>query len=198
CGSSPGTSPVHLEAARALAHAFHKANITLVYGGGTVGMMGEVARTLVSLSGPDSVRGIIPSALQKREQNGIDEATFGRTTIVKDMHTRKALMAKAVIEGGPGGGFIALSGGYGTLEELMEITTWNQLGIHGMGVVVFNVEGFWGGLLEWVRTAVSGGFISPSNGGILVEALSAEECVSALREYRVSDGRYTGLQWDEQ
>ena len=94
--------------------------------------MGEVARTLVSLSGPDSVHGVIPSALMEYEQAGhggqtkpakvIDEKLYGRTTVVKDMHTRKQLMAREVIEGGPGSGFVALSGGYGTLEELMEIT----------------------------------------------------------------------------
>lgn len=95
--------------------------------------MGEVARTLVSLSGPQAVHGVIPEALLKYERNGrdkngevkveIDENVYGRTTVVKDMHTRKQLMAKEVIESGPGGGFVALSGGYGTLEELMEVIT---------------------------------------------------------------------------
>src|SRR5438876_11878812 len=99
-----------------------------VYGGGTVGLMGELAKTLVSLSGPDSVRGIIPDALVKYERdhtyqstNGDnlqvpEERVYGRTTVVRDMHTRKQLMAREVIEGGPGSGFIGLSGGYGTLE----------------------------------------------------------------------------------
>jgi len=173
--------------------------------------MGKIARTLVSLSGPDSVHGIIPEALVQFEQEGrpgtasasdpkpsarIDKKIYGRTTVVPDMHTRKQMMAKEVMEGGPGSGFVALSGGYGTLEELMEITTWNQLGIHGKGVVVYNIEGYYDGLLQWVRTAVSAGFIAPGNAGILVEALDAEEVVMQLREYRVAEGRFK-LDWNQ-
>lgn len=145
--------------------------------------MGEVARTLVSLSGPESVHGIIPAPLVRFEQEHIDPSLYGRTTVVKDMHTRKQLMAREVIAGGPGGGFVALSGGYGTFEELMEVTTWNQLGIHSMPVVVFNVEGYWTGLMEWVKNAVSSGFVGKDNEGIIREARSAEEVMrcSTLR-----------------
>lgn len=200
CGASPGTSPVHLAAARSLAQALHNHKISLVYGGGTCGLMGEVARTLTKLSGPSAVHGIIPEALLELERDStggrIDETLYGRTTVVSDMHTRKSLMAKEVMEGGPGSGFVALSGGYGTLEELMEVITWNQLGIHGKGVVVFNVEGYYDGLIQWVRTAVSAGFISPANAGILVEALDAEEVVRQLREYRVSEDRFK-LDWSQ-
>ena len=168
--------------------------------------MGELARTLVTLSGPESVHGIIPEALIKFEQEGregktdvkstIDEAIFGRTTVVADMHSRKHLMAKKVMEGGPGSGFVALSGGFGTMEELMEVVTWNQLGIHGCGIVVFNVEGYYDGLIAWIRSAVSSGFISGGNAGILVEALSAEECIRCLQEYRVSEDRMK-LDWSQ-
>jgi uncharacterized protein (TIGR00730 family) len=204
---SSGSSPTHLAAARALAHVLHANSLNLVYGGGTVGLMGEVAKTLVSLSGPSSVHGIIPQPLVRYEQNhdpsdpdpsshNIDEAIYGRTTVVKDMHTRKQMMAREVIDGGPGGGFVALSGGYGTLEELMEVTTWNQLGIHSMPVVVFNVDGYWDGLLTWVKNAVSKGFISPSNAGILVEALDAEEVLTCLKEYQNAEGRFD-LKWEE-
>ncbi|KAI7418803.1 lysine decarboxylase-like protein-like protein, partial [Hortaea werneckii] len=209
CGSQPGTSPAHLAAARALAHALHANNISLVYGGGTVGIMGEVAKTLVSLSGPEAVHGVIPEALIRYERNYnedgstnavvdpqkvIDEKTYGRTTVVKDMHTRKQMMAREVIEGGVGGGFIALSGGYGTLEELMEVVTWNQLGIHGMPVVVYNVEGYWDGLMQWVRKAVSAGFVGEGNKGIMVEAREAEDVVAALKSYQNAEGRFK-LDW---
>lgn len=173
--------------------------------------MGEVARTLVSLSGPNSVHGIIPEALIQFEQegrpgtasaseakatHGVDGGLYGRSTVVPDMHTRKQMMAKEVMEGGPGSGFVALSGGYGTMEELMEMTTWNQLGIHGKGVVVFNVDRYYDGLISWVRTAVSAGFIAPGNGGILVEALDAEEVIRQLREYRVSES-VLKLDWNQ-
>jgi uncharacterized protein (TIGR00730 family) len=168
--------------------------------------MGEVARTLVSLSGPSSVHGIIPRALTAHEQSStydasnpsshIDSQIYGRTTVVPDMHTRKQLMAKEVIAGGPGGGFVALSGGYGTFEELMEVTTWNQLGIHGMPVVVYNVDNYWTGLIEWTKNAVSSGFVSEGNGGIIVEAKSAEEVMKALGEYENAPGRFN-LTWEE-
>ncbi|ORY17967.1 lysine decarboxylase-like protein-like protein [Clohesyomyces aquaticus] len=205
CGASAGTSPIHLAAARSLAEALHAQNIQLVYGGGTFGVMGEVAKTLVSLSGPDSVHGIIPQPLVAFEQGAdpassastIDESMFGRTTVVKDMHTRKRMMAREVIDGGPGGGFVALSGGYGTLEELMEVTTWNQLGIHSMPVIVFNVDGYWDGLISWVNNAVKSGFISENNKGIMVEATSADEVMVKLREYKNVEGKFK-LTWDQE
>ena len=170
CGAYPGNTPAHVAAARELAKVFHKNNVNLVYGGGTEGVMGELAKELVSLSGSDAVHGVIPRALLRHERNYvengkqvdpqevIDQKTYGRTTVVADMHTRKNLMASEVMQGGPGSGFVALSGGYGTLEELMEVVTWNQLGIHANGIVVYNVDGYWDGLLQWVRTAVEAGF----------------------------------------
>ena len=106
-------------------------------------------------------------------------------------------MAKEVIEGGPGGGFVALSGGYGTLEELMEVTTWNQLGIHSMPVIVYNVDGYWDGLLSWVKNAVGSGFIANNNAGILSEAVSADEVLKCLKEYVNAEGRFN-LSWEEQ
>lgn len=183
----------------------HDNGMNLVYGGGTVGIMGEVAKTLVSLSGPDAVHGIIPDALMRYERNYsedkpsgkiIDEQTFGRTTIVPDMHTRKQMMAREVIDGGAGGGFVALSGGYGTLEELMEVVTWNQLGIHGRGIVVYNVEGYWDGLLQWVRNAVSSGFVAENNAGIIVEAKIADQVITQLAEYKNAEGRFK-LDWGQ-
>lgn len=176
--------------------------------------MGEVAKTLVTLSGPDSVHGIIPEALVRYERdptytsklsNGDsdtklvvpEEAVFGRTTIVKDMHTRKRMMAQEVVEGGPGSGFIALSGGYGTAEELFETITWNQLGIHNKGIVVLNVNGFYDGILEWIRKSVREGFIHGDNDKILVEAKSADEAIQALRDYKVAES-VLKLSWSNQ
>ena len=168
--------------------------------------MGEVARTLVSLSGPDSVHGIIPTALMQYEakadvDQSSDQSTpsnsliFGRKTEVPDMHTRKALMAKEVQEGGPGSGFVALSGGFGTMEELMEVTTWNQLGIHAQPVVLFDVEGYWAGLVAWIKQAVEAGFITPGNSGIVRSGVEAEGVIKELKEYQVSEGRLK-LDWN--
>ncbi|KAK0720665.1 hypothetical protein B0H67DRAFT_643890 [Lasiosphaeris hirsuta] len=211
CGASPGNNPVYLESARELARLMAANNVALVYGGGTVGLMGEVAKTLVSLSGPDAVHGIIPEALVRYERdpasytsmnsattaaiaNGEakplpvpEEKIWGRTTVVKDMHTRKQMMAREVMAGGPGSGFIALSGGYGTVEELFETVTWNQLGIHSNGVVVLNVNGFYDGILAWIKNSVQEGFIHGGNAHILIEATSPADAIKALTEYKVSD-----------
>ncbi|GAQ41394.1 vacuolar protein sorting 29 [Aspergillus niger] len=208
CGSYPGNSPSHLEAARALAQDFHKHNVQLVYGGGTVGIMGELAKTLVSLSGPKSVQGIIPQALVEVEEGykgsaadtqskegkaaervvnqSVQESNFGMVTIVPDMHTRKRLMAQKVLEGGPGSGFVALAGGFGTMEELMEMTTWNQLGIHKAGIVLLNINGYWNGILQWIQAAVKEGLVSPENARIIAEATKVEEVLKMLREYQIS------------
>ncbi|KAI0834544.1 hypothetical protein F5Y06DRAFT_151629 [Hypoxylon sp. FL0890] len=207
CGSSPGKNPAYKKAAQDLGRLMAENNIALVYGGGTVGLMGEVAKTIVSIRGPDAVHGIIPEALVKWERdatyssttdaNGYhvpEEQVYGRTTVVKDMHTRKQMMAREVIEGGPGSGFIALPGGYGTMEELLETATWNQLGIHNKGVCLLNINGFYNGLTEWIKTAVDEGFVKAGNADILVTATDAEGALRALREYKVSDARY-GLDW---
>ncbi|KAL1981310.1 hypothetical protein VTN96DRAFT_2803 [Rasamsonia emersonii] len=236
CGSVAGNNPVHLEAARALAYEFHKNNVHLVYGGGTNGLMGELARTLVSLSGPQAVHGVIPRALIKVEdgyknsaeptpteseaeegktQKGagkahertlpslmdkttlLKETEYGITTIVPDMHTRKRLMATKVLEGGPGSGFVALAGGFGTIEEVMEMTTWNQLGIHKVGVVLLNINGYWDGLLQWVQNAVKEGFVSEANGKILVSVNDVNDVLPRLREYKASADRLQ-LNWGEE
>ncbi|KAL4918007.1 hypothetical protein BDW62DRAFT_70175 [Aspergillus aurantiobrunneus] len=228
CGSVEGSNPAHMESARRLAQIFHENNIQLVYGGGTKGLMGEIARTLVSLSGPESVHGIIPRALVSIEpgyksnnnekapstaptaagsggkeaervvdNSGASPSEFGVTTIVADMHTRKRMMAEKVKEGGPGSGFVALAGGFGTIEEVMEMTTWNQLGIHHLGVVLLNVAGYWDGLLEWVKNSVREGYVSKDNGAILVEAKTVEEVWPKLVQYQVSEGRYQ-LNWADE
>ena len=229
-----------MASARSLAQVLHDANYSLVYGGGTVGIMGELAKMLVSLSGPQAVHGIIPRALIRTEKgydgtsvgeqgratknrqrkgstagkeaekimtsdelrridsgSGADlllEGDFGRTTIVPDMHTRKRLMAQQVVDGGPGSGFVALAGGYGTIEEVMEMVTWNQLGIHAVPIVLVNIDGYWDGLLSWVRNAVNEGYVSEGNAGILVEVKGTGEVVGALRGYRVSEERFQ-LDW---
>ncbi|KAH6692778.1 hypothetical protein BKA61DRAFT_637673 [Leptodontidium sp. MPI-SDFR-AT-0119] len=201
CGASSGNSPVYVKTARALAFALHKNNIKLVYGGGTSGLMGEIARTLVRLSGPTSVHGIIPAPLrqykQRMDKEDIpNEEIYGRTTVVKDMHSRKRLMAEAVVSGGPGSGFIALPGGYGTFEELMEVVTWNQLGIHNRGIVVLNVEGYWDCLMDWVVKAIDAGFVNERNQKMISEATDVEAAVDSLKNYQACEGRFD-LKWTD-
>ncbi|KAI4199829.1 MAG: hypothetical protein LQ350_004359 [Teloschistes chrysophthalmus] len=200
CGASPGNNPVHLEVARSLGKVLHEGNIKLIYGGGSAGIMGEVARTVVSLSGRDAVLGIIPKPLleYEREQSGItpDPEVFGNLEIVGSMHARKDMMTAEVMKGGPGSGFIALSGGYGSLEELMEMTTWNTLGIHDKGIVALNVDGYYDALMDWKKHAVEAGFLGKKNENVLVEAKDAEGAVKALKEYKLSEGRLK-LDWSE-
>lgn len=220
-----------MESARSLGKALSKAEYKLVYGGGTMGVMGELSKTIVSLSGPDSVQGIIPRALIRSEKDTtqrsstsrysakeaertmseadlqridsnedpdawiVPKSEFGQTTIVPDMHTRKRMMAHSVEAGGPGSGFVALAGGYGTMEEVMEMVTWNQLGIHKIPIIVVNINGYWDGLLELVKNSVREGFVSPGQANILVEVSSTDDVVEALRQYQVSDGRYQ-LDWN--
>ncbi|KAJ0122879.1 hypothetical protein HZ326_31537 [Fusarium oxysporum f. sp. albedinis] len=186
-GSSPGNDPAHIDAAKSLAKVFHQNNIKLVYGGGTSGIMGAIASTLVELSGPDAVHGIILAALVAYEAkgsgshvNGSGHARFGKRTVVKDMHSRKHLMTQEVINGGKGSRFIGLSGGYGTFEEPVEVTTWHHLGIHDRGVCVFNVDGFYDGLIEWLDQVVKEGFIHFEDTAILKVATTAEGVIECL------------------
>ncbi|KAI4238564.1 MAG: hypothetical protein LQ352_007864 [Teloschistes flavicans] len=200
CGASTGFSSAHLLAARSLGETLSKHNIKLIYGGGTTGLMGEVAKTVVSRSGRDAVLGIIPKALleHERAQSGQlpDKELYGNLEIIDDMHTRKNMMAAEVVNGGPGSGFVALSGGYGTLEELMEMTTWNTLGLHDKGIVLLNVDGYYDGLMQWKKTAVEAGFLGSKNEHVLIEAKDAEGAVKALKEYKLSEGRIL-LDWDQ-
>ncbi|KAG5984831.1 hypothetical protein E4U55_003049 [Claviceps digitariae] len=202
-GSSSGNDAVHIEAAKSLAVALHQHDITLVYGGGTTGIMGAVASTLVALSGPSAVHGVVPAALARFEDklgdgriNSDYASRFGKRIVVRDMHTRKWLMTQMVLEGAPGSGFVAMSGGYGTMEELLESTTWSQLGIHNCRVSVFNVDGFYDGLLDWIRGVVGSGFVGQKDADIIRVARSADEVVACLAHQPLQGkkGRH-GLEW---
>ena len=137
CGSSPGKNPAFMEAALVLGTAMARAGIGLVYGGGSVGLMGEVARAVLSAGG--HVTGIIPEFLVQKERmlDGVNDLI-----VTRSMHERKTLMFEKST------GFVALPGGIGTLEELAEITTWAQLNQHAKPVIVVDVEGYWAHLLK--------------------------------------------------
>ncbi|KAF8471904.1 hypothetical protein BDZ91DRAFT_481344 [Kalaharituber pfeilii] len=191
CGANPGKGAKFLTTAKSLAHVLHANSWSLVYGGGTVGLMGAIASELISLGG--SVHGFIPEALISKEQEGRVpiEARYGKTTIVPDMHKRKELMAKA------SQAFVAMPGGFGTMDELFEIITWNQLGIHDCPVVLLNIDGYYDGLMQWINTAIEHGLISEGNRGIVVEAKTVEEVAAKIKNYKVATGRYD-LNWNAQ
>lgn len=161
--------------------------------------MGELARELVKLSGPEAVQGFIPSALlaYERANTGMDRdpTTYGHFEVVPDMHTRKMRMAQAVQRGGPGSGFVALSGGFGTIEEVMEAATWQQLGIHDRGVCLLNTDGFWGGLVSWIEgVVVATGFLSKEHWRAIGVENDARGVVDWLREWK-SENKL-GLEWE--
>jgi uncharacterized protein (TIGR00730 family) len=173
CGSSAGTRPVYAEAARDLGILLAARGIGLVYGGGHVGLMGVLADAV--LRGGGKVVGVIPQALVERE---LAQAGLTRLEVVDTMHQRKARMADLA------DGFVALPGGYGTLDETFEILTWAQLGIHAKPVGLLNVAGFFDPLLAWVRLAAAEGFVRPqhvdflhvaSDGAALLDALGRHE-----------------------
>jgi uncharacterized protein (TIGR00730 family) len=156
CGSKHGARPEYAEAARAMAAAMVAAGIDLVYGGGCVGLMGVVADAV--LEGGGEVLGVIPEHMSGREiaHHGVTDLR-----IVGSMHERKALMYEL------SDGFVALPGGLGTLEELFEITTWSQLGLHAKPTGLLDVEGFYGPLVAFLDQLVTEGFVSRRHRALL-------------------------------
>lgn len=168
--------------------------------------MGSVAKSCSDNNG--YVHGIIPSALVSRERIDPEELNvelqkhidnhkgftpisneYGKTTVVPDMHTRKRLM------GLEADAFIALPGGYGTLEEIMEVITWSQLGIHDKPIIFYNIDGFYDGLLEFIKSSIKAGFISEKNGDIIVVGENPDEVLNHIADYKVPEGRYN-LKWE--
>ncbi|KFK24778.1 hypothetical protein AALP_AA8G023600, partial [Arabis alpina] len=147
-------------------------NIDLVYGGGSIGLMGLVSQAVHD--GGRHVIGVIPKLLMLQEITG---ETIGEVREVADMHQRKAEMAKH------SDAFIALPGGYGTLEELLEVITWAQLGIHDKPVGLLNVDGYYNALLSFIDKAVEEGFILPTSRHIIISAPTAKELFKKLEEY---------------
>ena len=151
CGSSPGRDAAYMEAARTLGRALAKAGIGLVYGGGALGLMGETARACLAAGG--HVTGIIPEFLIREEimLEGVSELV-----VTANMHERKMAMFEA------SSGFCALPGGIGTLEELVEVATWAQLGQHVKPIIVANIGGYWGPLMELFDHMDGEGFFKSS------------------------------------
>ena len=174
CGSSDGTDPAMRAAAAAFGHAMGEAGIGLVYGGGDHGLMGAVARAVLDAGGP--VTGIIPDFLLGKERM-IDGAGDERleTIVVGDMHTRKRMMFERA------DAFVALPGGIGTLEELVEQMTWAQLDRHTKPVVVADVGGFWGPLLGLIDHMRRQGFIRAAADVSYQVAGTVEEIIPIIR-----------------
>ena len=175
CGANVGVTSRYADAARALARALVEANLVLVYGGGKVGLMGVVADAVLRLGG--EVTGVIPKALVARE---VGHTGLTRQFIVKDMHERKAMMAEL------SDGFIAMPGGMGTLEELFEMLTWSQLGIHAKPIGLLNVEHFYDGLVSFIKHATAQGFVRPQHAALMMVESDATALLQRFKSHAVA------------
>ena len=173
CGSSVGNRPAYREAAGALAQALVRRGLGLVYGGARVGLMGVLADTMLQHCG--EVIGVIPQALLDRE---IAHAGLADLRVVGSMHERKALMVDLA------DGFIALPGGYGTLEEFSEVLTWAQLGLHRKPCGLLDVDGYFDPLLALFDGAVAAGFLRPENRALVLKANDPEMLLDLLASYK--------------
>lgn len=169
CGASPGHSAVYAEAAAKLAATMVAHGIDLVYGGGNIGLMGRIADEVMQRGG--KVVGVIPKALLAREvgHHGLTELH-----VVNDMHQRKAMMADL------SDGFIALPGGWGTLEELFEMLTWLQLGFHSKPIGLLNTNGFYDKLLDFISHQVDEGFLSAVQAKLILQDTVAESLIARI------------------
>lgn len=176
CGSSPGFSGIHADAARATGTALAEAGIALVYGGGAIGLMGIVADAAMAAGG--TVTGVIPKALADRE---VAHRGLTRLHIVGSMHERKAMMADL------SDGFIAMAGGIGTLEEVFEIWTWGQLGDHRKPIALLNVGGFYDPLIGFLDTVVDAGFFRRRHRDMLIVGDEPGALLRRMRDYAPPD-----------
>ncbi len=173
CGSSSGKRPLYTEQTRLLGHALARRGLGLVYGAGHVGLMGVLADAVLA-SGGEAI-GVIPRAMVDRE---LAHTGLTQLHIVDTMHQRKALMADLA------DGFAALPGGYGTGDELFEILTWAQLGIHTRPVGLLNMAGYFDPLLAWLDRVAEEEFLRPQHRELLIVEDDAERLLDRLLAFR--------------
>jgi uncharacterized protein (TIGR00730 family) len=174
CGAASARDPQVEAEARGLMKIFFQKKIELVYGGASIGVMGVLANELINLGG--RVTGIIPQHLMKKE---IAHAGLTELLVVKDMHERKQLMYKM------SDAFMVFPGGMGTLDELFEITTWHQLGLHNRPIAILNINGYFDYLLRFLDHAVAEGLVSPRDRQLIFSSSKASEI---LEYFGVQDG----------
>lgn len=174
CGSSKGNDPAIAEMANNLGKYLAENNFRLIYGGGNVGLMGIIANSVMQNGG--EVIGIIPEFLMVREVGHVDVTEFH---VVKSMHERKALMCdKADL-------ILAIPGGFGTFDELFEMLTWLQLGLHSKPIGLLNFDGFFDLLLKQLDVMVEKGFLRPSNRDLILVKDSYIEMMEALSQLKM-------------
>jgi len=177
CASAAGVHGEYMEQAQTMGRTIAERGYGLVYGGATVGTMGAVASAALDAGG--AVMGVIPEVLRERE---IEHRGLAELHVVRSMHERKAMMA------GRADAFLALPGGYGTLDEFIEVLTWAQLRIHTKPCVLVNVRGYYDGLLTFLDTGVAEGFLKPENRELIRVASDAEDGLRVLEELWAAQG----------
>lgn len=177
CGSAAGHDAVYAKAARELGLAIAQRGMSLVYGGGHVGLMGIVADAVLAAGA--KVTGVIPTALMDSE---VGHTQLTELRVVKDMHERKALMAELA------DGFVALPGGIGTLEELFEVMTWLQLGYHRKPVGLLNTQGFYDDLLRMLNKQRDTGFLKPAHHALLITEADTAALLDRLMAFEMPAG----------
>ncbi|MDY7538453.1 TIGR00730 family Rossman fold protein [Undibacterium sp. RTI2.1] len=171
CGSSIGDDDAYAQGARQLAAEMVSNSISLVYGGGNVGLMGVIADEVLRLGG--QVTGVIPQALMDKE---VGHTGLSQLHIVKNMHERKAMMAEL------SDGFIAMPGGVGTLEELFEMFTWSQLGFHQKPLGLLNIAGFYNSLLDFLQHTVNAKFLKAEHLALLHQQENPAKLILDLQQ----------------
>jgi uncharacterized protein (TIGR00730 family) len=172
-GSNSGTKAEYAAAAKELGRVLTQRRLGVVYGGGRVGLMGALADAVLADGG--RVVGIIPEALMAKE---VAHKSLTELRVVKSMHERKAMMAEL------SDGFVALPGGWGTLEELFEVLTWAQLGLHRKPCGLLNISGYFDGLLSFLDHSVEQGFVKRENHAMICVSESPSELLDAMAAYK--------------
>lgn len=170
CGSRSGNKPVYREKAIELAQGIAEQGFGIVYGGASIGLMGQVADTVLQHQG--EVVGVIPEFMLDYE---VAHSTLTELHVVQTMHERKAMMAERA------SAFVALPGGLGTFEEILEIATWGQLNQHQKPMILYNVNGFYNALIEQLDHAVEEGFLPPQHRAKLIVCNSVEDIYTAIK-----------------
>ncbi len=176
CGSNAGARPEYADAARALAAEMSAHGLGLVYGGGNVGLMGILADAMLDAGA--EVIGVIPRALVEKE---VAHHGVTKLHVVQTMHERKAMMNELC------DGFIALPGGFGTLEEFFEVLTWSQLGYHRKPCGLLDVAGYYEGLARMLDHGVAEKFISPRHRALVIAETDVSRLVQRLAEFKPAD-----------
>ena len=173
CGSSIGNDEQYQNQARALGEAMVQANMNLVYGGGNIGLMGVIANTVLNLGG--TVTGVLPHFLNRKE---VGHVALSKLILVESMHERKQKMSEL------SDAFIAMPGGFGTLEEIAEMLTWSQLGLSNKPLAFYNINGFYDPLILQFDKMVEDGFLKPQNRDISIFEQDTNRLLEKLIEFQ--------------